>query len=130
MVKSIVVNELSKSITQFDIAKPKRETLRQKQSRFARMVALLIIKAHELGYEITFGDAFRDPAKMLKKYGHENSLHGIRLAIDINLFRNGKYLTSTESHRPLGEYWQSIGGDWGGDFDDGNHYALAHGGVR
>lgn len=36
-------------------------TLREKQSKFARMVADLIIKAYSLGYEITLGDAYRDP---------------------------------------------------------------------
>ena len=36
-------------------------TLRERQSKFARMVADLIIKAFEMGYEVTLGDAFRDP---------------------------------------------------------------------
>ena len=36
-------------------------TLRQRQSEFARLVARLIDHAHELGYEVTLGDAYRDP---------------------------------------------------------------------
>ena len=28
----------------------------------------------------------------------------------------------TEDHEPLGEWWESIGGVWGGRFNDGNHY--------
>jgi len=36
-------------------------TLREKQSKFAKMAAELILKAYELGYEVTLGDAFRDP---------------------------------------------------------------------
>jgi hypothetical protein len=98
-------------------------TLRQKQSKFALMVAELILWAHDQGYELTFGEAWRigDPR-----------LHGKRLAIDLNLFINGKYQTSTEAHRPLGEKWKRMGGSWGGDFKkpDGNHYSLEHGGVR
>lgn len=103
------------------------ETLRQKQSRFARMVASLINQANLRGYEVTLGDAYRDPRC---PYGSEVSLHRSRLAIDLNLFRNGRYLSSTESHRELGEWWESIGGAWGGRFSDGNHYSLEHGGRK
>lgn len=93
-------------------------SLRKKQSQFVGMVARLIIHAERHGYELTFGDAWA-------KTGHkENSFHYKRLAIDLNLFKDGKYLTKTEDHKPLGEYWESIGGTWGGRFDDGNHYSL------
>jgi hypothetical protein len=100
-------------------AKP--ETLRQKQSRFVKMVALLIAYAYQQGFELTFGDAYRegDPRN-----------HGRRLAIDLNLFRDGRYMASTEAHRPLGQFWESIGGCWGGQFNDGNHYSLEHNGVK
>ena len=93
-------------------------TLRQRQSKFAHMVALLILHAEQLGYEVTLGDAYATT-------GHsKNSLHYVRLAIDLNLFKDGRYLTTTESHTPLGEYWESINGTWGGRFNDGNHYSL------
>jgi hypothetical protein len=104
----------------------KNDTLRQKQSRFVRMVGLLIDYAYLQGFELTFGDAYA-------LTGHkENSLHGKRLAIDLNLFRNGEYLTTTEAHLPLGELWERLGGTWGGRFSnpDGNHYSLEHEGVR
>lgn len=111
-----------------------RETLRQKQSRFARMVPLLILYAYQQGYEVTFGDAYRDPrafgAMGVRKYGSANSNHKQRLAIDFNLFKNGKFLQTTAAHRPLGEFWESIGGTWGGRFNDGNHYSLEHNGVK
>jgi hypothetical protein len=112
------------------------ENLRQKQSRFARMVADLILKAEELGYEVTLGDAYRDPrlhGKLGEKkgYGHSNSCHKLRLAIDINLFnKGGEWMKTTEDHRELGEWWESQGGSWGGRFNDGNHYSLEHGGYR
>lgn len=101
------------------------ETLREKQSRFARMVASLIAEATRRGYEVTFGDAYRDT----RVYGHPRSLHGKRLAIDLNLFKDGEYLSKTSQHRELGEWWESIGGTWGGRFNDGNHYSLKHGGI-
>lgn len=36
-------------------------TLREKQSKFALAIAGLITKAYEMGYEVTLGDAYRDP---------------------------------------------------------------------
>lgn len=110
-------------------------TLLQKQHQFSRMVALLLQFAHANGYEITLGDAYRDPRVFgaigeRKGYGESRSAHKQRLAIDINLFRGGKWLQATEDHRLLGEYWESLGGAWGGRFNDGNHYSLEHAGVK
>jgi hypothetical protein len=110
------------------------ETLRQKQSRFVRCVALLIQYAGQQGYEFTFGEAWRTPEQAKwnaeRGKGTATSLHIDRLAIDFNLFRNGKWLTKTEDHKPLGEYWESLAPDcrWGGRFGDGNHYSIAHNG--
>lgn len=111
-------------------------TLREKQSVFARMAARLILKAYDMGYEVTLGDAFRDPRAHGKQgvlgaiYGEAWSAHKNKLALDLNLFRNGQYLSSTASHRPLGEWWEQQGGTWGGRFKDGNHYSLEHQGVK
>lgn len=109
-------------------------TLRQKQSLFVTLVARLIEHATGLGYELTFAEAYRSPeeAARLARLGKglAASLHTQRLAIDLNLFRDGHYLTSTESHRPLGEWWEQQHAlcRWGGRFNDGNHYSLRHGG--
>ncbi len=104
-------------------------TLRQRQSLHARRVAMLILHAEMLGYEVTFGDAYRDPrvhgkVGQKKSYSASRSKHKTRLAVDLNLFKNGRYLSSTKSHTPLGEYWEGLGGTWGGRFKraDGNHY--------
>jgi hypothetical protein len=107
---------------------------REQQSRFARMAADLILHAIAMGYEVTLGDAYRDPRLhrafgVKGGYGAAKSYHKLRLAIDINLFKDGKYLTSTEDHRALGTWWKANGGTWGGDFKtpDGNHYSLGEG---
>lgn len=106
-------------------------TLREKQSLFVRLVARLIDHATELGYELSFGEAYRTPeqAKLNAKSGKgiSNSLHCDRLAIDLNLFKAGIYLSSTEHHRALGEWWEKQHElcRWGGRFNDGNHYSLA-----
>ena len=84
------------------------------------MVGKLIEYAYQQGYELTFGDAWA-------KTGHcVGSFHYQRLAIDLNLFKDGRWLTSTESHEFLGEYWESLDPDctWGGDWEDGNHYSF------
>ena len=109
-------------------------TLREKQSFFATLVALLIQHATREGFEVTLGEAYRSPedAARLAKAGKgiKNSLHTQRLAIDLNLFRDGKFLSSSESHKPLGEWWEQQHPlcRWGGRFKDGNHYSLEHGG--
>jgi len=95
-------------------------TLGSKQRKFSRMIGHLIAWAYEHGYELTFGDAWA-------KDGHvEGSFHYKRLAVDFNLFIDKEYQQTTEAHKPLGEYWKSIGGTWGGDFKrkDGNHYSY------
>lgn len=88
------------------------------------MVGYLIEYAYGHGYELTGGDLYRDPRC---PYGSEVSLHKKRLAIDFNLFRNGIWLPNTEDHLELGEYWELLGGNWGGQWNDGNHYELKEG---
>lgn len=95
--------------------------MRKRQSEFVRMIGLLIQYATQQGYELTFGDAYRD-----NRCAHwtPRTFHAKRLAVDFNLFKDGRYLTETEDHRFLGEFWESIGGSWGGRWDDGNHYSC------
>lgn len=107
------------------------------QMAFVRLIPRLIDKAFEMGYGVTLGDAYRDPrvhgALGVKVgYGHPKSAHKNRLAIDLNLFKNGKFLSSTEDHRKLGEWWEQQHplARWGGRFDDGNHYSIEYQGVR
>lgn len=113
-------------------------TLSNKQKHFTHLVVKLFEKAWELGYEITVGDAYRDPRAFgaigkSGPYGQTNSCHKLRLAIDLNLFTtDGQYLDKTDDHKKLGEYWESLDPlcRWGGRFNDGNHYSLEHDGFR
>ena len=110
-------------------------TLSQKQRLFSKMISELILWAYEQGYEVTLGDAYRDPrlhGALGEKvgYGARNSCHKLRLAMDLNLFKDGKYCTDGASHGPLGEKWESMGGSWGGRFQDANHYSLEHDGFK
>ena len=113
-------------------------TLRQKQSQFAKLAALLILEAESRGYAVTLGEAYRSPeeAARLAKLGKGivASLHTQRLAIDLNLFKDGTYLTASEAYRPLGEWWEGLSGEvtccWGGRFQDGNHFSISHNGRK
>lgn len=104
------------------------------------MLAELIIHARNLGYTVRLGETERHPklrAQFVSILGsHPASTHFSRLAADVHLFRAGTYLTRTEDHRPLGEYWEHLGESygvparWGGRFNDGNHYSIEHNGVK
>ena len=111
-VKLMVTKEMSKS---------------QKQKIFLPMIAVLIQYAYAIGYELTEGDAYRDPRVT---YGQPFSQHRSRLAMDLNLYKDGVWLQKTEDHTPLGEFWEAMGGAWGGRFNDGNHYSIEHGGFK
>lgn len=119
-------------------------TLGDKQRLFMRLVPRLLDYIHEQGYECTGGDLYRDKrafgelgeamvtADGKKVYGRKWSNHKQRLAIDLNLFKDGVYLTSTKDHRKFGEYWEQMHElcKWGGHYDDGNHYSLEDGGRQ
>lgn len=98
-------------------------TLGEKQRLFAKLVPQLINRIYEIGYEVTLGDAWSKPEYKVHKV---NSNHYDRLAIDLNLFKDGTYLTDTMAHKPFGDYWESLHElcRWGGHYKDGNHYEL------
>ncbi len=105
--------------------------LRKTQSEFVICIAKLIEFAYEQGYELTFSDAFRS-AEECERRGFRDSCHGIRLAIDLNLFENGVYQRQAGGHTILGAHWLTLhplarhGGDWG----DHNHYSFTYGGRK
>lgn len=135
-------------------------TLGEMQRRFPVMLAALIQWAYEKGYQLSFGEAYRTDeqseinalgpalrvrladliatqfAELAAKIrnntgsGIRTSLHGDRLAVDLNLYIDGHYQETTEAYRPLGEKWESLGGTWGGRFGDGNHFSLAFDGRK
>ena len=94
---------------------------------FTRMVWKLMEFAFANGFELTIDYVKRC---LGCDVGKVDSLHKLGLAVDFNLYRDDIYLKDTEDHLPLGEYWESIGGSWGGRFEDGNHYSLPFRGKR
>jgi len=95
------------------------------QGHFTYMTSQLIQFAYFNGYYLTYADAYA-------KGGHKRgSFHYKRLAVDFNLFnaKTNQRLIHTRDYEPLGVFWESIGGTWGGRFTnieggDGNHFSL------
>jgi hypothetical protein len=140
------------------------ETLGQKQRRFALLLAQWLVAVSKLGYAVTFGEACRSDEQAeinalgdvgrhrLVEYlmphfpelarrianntgsGIRNSLHECRLAVDVNLFYGGGWVSDGASPHweRVGTLWESMGGTWGGRFPtrDANHLSLEHEGRR
>lgn len=103
-------------------------TLRSKQSLFARLLGLLIHYVYARGWELTMADGHVE-----KKVGHmAGSLHYVRLAQDLNLFIDGKWISDGSDPRwtEIGEFWEKLHPlcRWGGRFQDANHFSLEHDG--
>lgn len=111
-------------------------TLREARCLFTRHVARLIQRAEQMGLEVAGGELVRDPriAALNAEAGKgiANSVHTLGLAIDLHLYRDGKYCTATADHADLGAWWKQQHPlfRWGGDFRraDGNHYSMTWGG--
>ena len=103
--------------------------LSTKQQEFTLAIGKLINYANSLGYGLTFGDAYRSPKV---KYGHKNSTHRSRLAVDFNLFIGDEYLIGEDAqlaHNVLHDYWDNIGGSKRIKRDL-NHYSFKYKGIR
>lgn len=82
-----------------------------------------------MGYMVRIGEVFR-PQEMQELYfrtGKSKTLksqHTKKLAIDLNLFKNGQLCTATEIV-PLGKWWEALdplnrwGGSWRGLVESG-----------
>jgi D-alanyl-D-alanine carboxypeptidase len=107
------------------------------QITFASLVPHLIDWAFANGYTVTLGEAWRSPAEAAINAqtgaGIANSLHTERLAIDLNLFKDGVLLESVDDYRPMGQFWLTLHtlARWGGNFSrpDSDHFSLTFNGV-
>lgn len=117
--------------------------LSQKQRIFAILIARLITWAYSKGYEVVIGEVQRtkEQQEVYLRTGaskSSNSKHLVACAADLSLFLDGgwiiaidkpqvyvidgSYTKDPEKYRPLGEYWESLGPEygvktiWGGRF--------------
>lgn len=106
--------------------------LGERQELFSRLIAKLILKMYDMGYQVRCGDFYARPRIPLEH--KKNSLHYEKCAADLNLFKDGVFLERTEDHANFGDYWEGLHPNcrWGGNFKDkngkpihdGNHYEV------
>ena len=123
------------------------------QAEFTQMVGRLIAFAGEHQYQLRFGDAFRSTDSLtcphcqrtvtyqglLQANGRSKvaySKHNDRKAVDFVIAKLDGEMND-QDYRVLGEYWESLGGRWGGRFGvakaefgarlgwDKNHFELS-----
>lgn len=111
--------------------------LLQRQWLFARMVGRLLSYAAEQGIRVAGREWWRTSQQalwyFLRGLGIRNSVHCVGLGLDLCVYSaEGEYLTDLESYRLLGEFWESMGGCWGGRFTrcDPGHFSLEWEGRR
>ena len=118
-----------------------QRSLRSAQSLLVRSLGKLIAYATCRGYELTLGEAYvqsprktRGGAFMEDGVHMPSSLHYTRLAIDLNLFVAGEYVTDGQSFA-----WVDLAGFWenldpaccsGVHFGDANHFSVTFGGRK
>lgn len=116
-------------------------TLIEKQQKFVELISKFELALIAQGYGVTDGEAWRSPetCELYAKDGRgiANSLHPMRLARDLNLFKDGAQLKTFYDYLPAGMLWESYSTQdyvcsWGGRFlrQDVYHFSLAHNGVR
>lgn len=114
-------------------------TLRQKQARFSWMLGQLLVKAVSLKTPVCILELYRSretqQAYVARGVARTlNSKHLEGLAVDLvflsDLEDDGKLNYTPDKYRALGEYWEFIGGEWGGRFGEtpgqGNGWDSGH----
>ena len=110
-------------------------TLRARRCLFTFNLARLIAWVNmQKGYTCSLSEALR-PQWVAEKYAKEGkgsrvSLHIDGLAVDLNIYSEGVYLTKSEDYEFAGAYWKTLDPDnrWGGDIEslrDGNHFSCS-----
>lgn len=92
------------------------------QIKFAKMIHVFETWLYNNGYEFTYGEAYRTQEQQdiyftSGKSKMKHSKHQDRLARDYILYIDGVcQIDNPEAYRKPGEYWESLGGRWGGRF--------------
>jgi len=83
-------------------------TFGEKRKLFTKLICEHVLWLLAEGFEVTFDEGLDRLTEKDRTSDHmKNSLHGVGLAQDLNLFINGVWLTTTESHKRSGEKWES-----------------------
>ena len=109
--------------------------LGEAQDLFGKLLGELLVYIYLKGHTARIGDVMSraTDVNVNGKLTHKkNSQHLKKLAVDINLFKGGKFLRKTEDHKIFGEFWENLHPNcrWGGRYKDGNHYEIMENGWR
>jgi hypothetical protein len=105
-------------------------TLLQCRILFSDLFARLVLKAADFGYQIAIDS--------VKRKG-DLRLHGLGLAGDLLVYKDGVYITdgANTAYKNLGTWWKEQHPlcRWGGDFTgenagDGNHFSVTYKGMQ
>lgn len=98
-------------------------SLGKEQESFSRDLTQLLTWLFKNGYEVRMGEVERtkEQQAIYLRTGRSktaNSMHLKRLAADLFIFKDGKWLTSKADLQAVGEYWESLDptNRWGGNF--------------
>jgi len=111
-------------------------SLSERQREFTRMAVRLM--AYALSFpnvEIRLVEVTRAPCRQKElvaagKSWTRHSLHLHGLAMDIFLWLDGKLTWNWEDYLFLGEYWEKLGGVWGGRWKTRDAVHFQYGGKR
>jgi hypothetical protein len=99
------------------------ESLGQRRRQFSLDFAKLVIFADQRKLSPQIEDV--KSARICRRH-MIGSNHELGCAGDLSIFdpKTGEYLSSTEDHEALGQYWEELSSHnrWGGRYNDGNHY--------
>lgn len=106
--------------------------LREARCFFTILQAKLCLEIERRGLQVAADELKRDPRVAVLNAasgaGITNSLHCIGLAIDLQLYKDGVWLSHLEDYRPIGEWWKQQHPlcRWGGDFQkpDSDHFSI------
>lgn len=110
-------------------------SLNAKQARFTYKIAQLIVWAkEELGVDLIGVELFRtkEQAEIYaeQEKGIINSVHRLKLALDMYVYKDGKILWDGLIYKEIGDKWKSMDPDarWGGEMRrrDVYHYSFYH----
>lgn len=113
-------------------------TLSEKQRLFGKYFNMLLTWLLANGYEYIIEEVKRTQAQAeanaASGAGILHSLHLIKLAADLSIFKDNHLLQTVEQYKPIGDYWKSLNPlcCWGGDFHkpDADHFSLTHEGIK
>ena len=99
-------------------------TVNQMQFEFTIMQARLVLFAKECGFNLSLREVWREGRRQLELFNAGlsktmNSQHLKSLAADFVMFRDGDPVEAGDDPDwlTLGEYWEHLGGTWGGRWD-------------